>query len=117
VLWGLAKELKSSHAVIIFQVARRNADQYCQGKLGYSSTNMRFIEGHIELLDVAGVADESMDLIISNCVVNLSPDKPRVLQQAYRVLAPGGELYFSDVYSDRRLPEDVQKNEARPWSS
>ena len=45
-----------------------------------------------------------MDLIISNCVVNLSPDKRAVLREAFRVLADGGEMHFSDVYADRRLP-------------
>jgi arsenite methyltransferase len=45
-----------------------------------------------------------MDLVISNCVVNLSPDKRAVLREAHRVLANGGEMYFSDVYCDRRLP-------------
>jgi SAM-dependent methyltransferase len=49
----------------------------------------------------AGIADNSIDIIVSNCVVNLSPDKKRVLAEAYRVLAPGGEFYFSDVYCDR----------------
>ena len=73
--------------------------------------NMRFIEGHIEYLDKAGIADESFDLVISNCVVNLSPDKKRVLQEAYRVLAKGGEFYFSDVYCDRRLPQHVKDHE------
>lgn len=92
-------------------MARRNADKYCQQRLGYAASNMRFVEGHIEFLDKAGIADESLDLVISNCVVNLSPDKPRVLQQAYRVLAPGGEMYFSDVYCDRRLPDIIRKNE------
>lgn len=61
-------------------------------------------------LDRAGIEDNSVDLIISNCVVNLSPDKPRVLREAYRVLRPGGELYFSDVYSDRRVPEAARKD-------
>lgn len=70
-------------------------------------------QGYIEYLDQAGIEDESQDMVISNCVINLSPDKPRVLAEAYRVLAPGGELYFSDVYCDRRLPADVQKNEVR----
>eukprot|EP00755_Sulcionema_specki_P005031 Sspe_Gene.4730::Locus_1557_Transcript_4_5_Confidence_0.222_Length_1590::g.4730::m.4730 len=50
-------------------------------------------------------------MVISNCVVNLSPDKPSVLREVYRVLADGGEFYFSDVYCDRRLPEKVQKHE------
>ena len=72
---------------------------------------MRFVKGHIELLDEAGIAGESMDLIISNCVINLSPDKGRVIQQAFRVLAPGGEMYFSDVYCNRRVPESAQKDE------
>ena len=52
-----------------------------------------------------------MDIILSNCVVNLSPDKARVLAEAYRVLRPGGEFYFSDVYSDRRVPAEAQQNE------
>jgi len=39
--------------------------------------------------------------------INLSPDKPAVLREVYRVLAPGGEMYFSDIYCDRRLPQEV----------
>lgn len=54
-----------------------------------------------------------MDLIISNCVVNLSPDKTRVIREAFRVLRPGGEMYFSDVYADRRVPAALQKDEVR----
>ncbi len=79
--------------------------------LGYTQPNMKFIQGHIEYLDKAGIEDHSVDIVISNCVVNLSPDKPRVLQEVYRVLAPGGEFYFSDVYCDRRLPKHVQEHE------
>ena len=94
------------------QVAREHADAYCQQTLGYKASNMRFVQGHIELLDEAGISDESVDLVISNCVINLSPDKAQVLREAYRVLTPGGEMYFSDVYCDRRLPESVQKDEA-----
>ena len=72
---------------------------------------MEFIEGHIEFLDRAGIKDSSQDLIISNCVVNLSPDKARVLREAYRVLDVGGEFHFSDVYCDRRVSEAARKNE------
>ncbi len=71
---------------------------------------MCFVNGHIEFLDKAGIKDSSVDIIISNCVVNLSPDKRRVLSEAYRVLAPGGEMYFSDVYSDRRMSPEAQQH-------
>ncbi|PSC70020.1 Arsenite methyltransferase [Micractinium conductrix] len=90
------------------EVARKHADEYCTKTLGYASPNMRFVEGTIEDLAAAGIADASVDLIISNCVINLSPDKAAVLREAYRVLAPGGEMYFSDVYCDRRLPTEVR---------
>ena len=52
-----------------------------------------------------GLKPESFDIIVSNCVINLSPDKPAVLKGAFNLLKPGGELYFADVYADRRLPE------------
>jgi arsenite methyltransferase len=52
-----------------------------------------------------------VDIIISNCVVNLSPDKLSVLREAYRVLAEGGEFYFSDVYCDRRIPQAIRTHE------
>ena len=79
--------------------------------LGYKRSNLTFVEGKIERLDQAGISDSSVDLVISNCVVNLSPDKQRVLSEAYRVLAPGGEFYFSDVYCDRRLPAEVLQHQ------
>eukprot|EP00775_Hariotina_reticulata_P007541 gene7541-7751_t len=82
-----------------------------QQQLGYSKQNMKFVQGEIEKLSAAGVAADSVDLIISNCVINLSADKAAVLQEAYQALAPGGELYFSDVYCDRRLPVDVRCHE------
>jgi arsenite methyltransferase len=51
-----------------------------------------------------GPGDASFDVVVSNCVVNLSPDKEAVLRQVHRLLKPGGEFYFSDVYADRRVP-------------
>lgn len=92
------------------ECARKYVDVYTQS-LGYTQPNLRFIKGNIEFLDKAGIADASVDIIISNCVINLSPDKPRVIAEAYRALAPGGELYFSDVYCDRRLPASLRSNE------
>jgi SAM-dependent methyltransferase len=91
-------------------VAREHADAYCTQTLGYGLSNMRFVKGFMEDLSSAGVADGAADLVISNCVVNLSPDKPAVLREAFRVLSPGGEFYFSDVYADRRVPEAARKD-------
>lgn len=92
-------------------VARKYVDEYCKKTLGYGKVNMRFEKGTIEDLKAAGIKKASVDLIISNCVINLSPDKPAVLSEAYRVLANGGEFYFSDVYCSRRLPEGIRAHE------
>jgi len=71
-------------------------------QFGYS--NVDFLQGQIENLAMVGIADNSIDVVVSNCVINLSPDKPKVLAEIFRVLKPGGELYFSDVFADRRIP-------------
>ena len=92
------------------QVARAHVESYTRS-LGYAQPNMRFVKGLIEYLDEAGLSDSSADLVVSNCVVNLSPDKARVLREVYCVLSTGGEFHFSDVYCDRRLPETVRKHE------
>ena len=73
-------------------------------KFGYAQPNVRFCKGYIEDLKEAGLRDEHFDVVVSNCVVNLSPDKELVLREVYRVLKEGGEFFFSDVYVDRRLP-------------
>jgi arsenite methyltransferase len=70
--------------------------------------NVTFIKGYIEKLDELDLEPGSFDIIVSNCVVNLSPDKEAVLNGIHRLLKPGGEFYFSDVYSDRRVPESVR---------
>ncbi|CAE8612076.1 unnamed protein product, partial [Polarella glacialis] len=72
--------------------------------------NVEFKLGFIERLGELGLPDSSFDVIVSNCVINLSPDKEAVLSEAYRLLKPGGELYFSDVYSDRRVPKALQED-------
>jgi arsenite methyltransferase len=86
------------------EVARR-------GQLAHRETtgldNLDFRDGVIEDLAAAGIADASVDVVISNCVLNLSSDKERVLAEILRVLKPGGELFFADVYGDRRIPPDL----------
>uniref|UniRef100_A0A674NW22 Arsenite methyltransferase n=1 Tax=Takifugu rubripes TaxID=31033 RepID=A0A674NW22_TAKRU len=90
-------------------VAQTHLD-YHMKEFGYKSPNVTFVKGFIEALTEAGLEKGSFDIITSNGVVNLSPDKKRVLAEAYSVLKDGGELYFSDVYSSGRLTEDIRKD-------
>ncbi|MEC8179589.1 MAG: methyltransferase domain-containing protein [Pseudomonadota bacterium] len=88
-------------------VAREHEDWHRE-RFGYAKSNVRFIEGDIEKLGDLDLEDGSFDVIVSNCVINLVADKRAVFDAAYRLLKPGGELYFSDVYSDRRVPEGLR---------
>ncbi|MEO6154156.1 MAG: methyltransferase domain-containing protein [Thermomonas sp.] len=69
--------------------------------------NLDFRDGRIEALAAAGIEDASVDVVISNCVLNLSADKAQVFAEILRVLKPGGELLFSDVYADRRISTEL----------
>ncbi|XP_051475623.1 arsenite methyltransferase isoform X3 [Apus apus] len=91
------------------EVAKKHI-AYHMNKFGYQKPNVEFLQGYMEQLGDAGLADESYDIVISNCVINLVPDKRAVLQEAYRVLKPGGEMYFSDVYTSQHLSEAVRKH-------
>jgi SAM-dependent methyltransferase len=80
--------------------ARANAEEMGTG-------HVEFRLGEIEHLPVA---DDSADLVMSNCVINLSPDKPSVYKDAFRVLKPGGRLAIADILATAVLPEEVQEN-------
>lgn len=89
------------------------ANQYVgwhMDKFGYRKPNVKFVKGYIEDLKTAGIEDASIDVVISNCVINLSPDKEKVFSEIARILKPGGELYFSDVFAGRRIPQPLQSD-------
>lgn len=88
-------------------VAERHRQHHAE-QFGYA--NVRFVCGEIEQLDQLGLEAASFDLVISNCVVNLSTDKQAVLQGVRQLLKPGGEFYFADVYADRRVPAALQQD-------
>jgi arsenite methyltransferase len=75
--------------------------------------NVEFCQGEIEHLPID---DDSMDVIISNCVINLSSDKPAVFRDAFRVLKPGGLIAMSDIVTNGILPENI-KSDLNAWSS
>ncbi len=79
-------------------------------KFGYAKPNVEFKKGYIEDLNSSGIKDNSVDVVMSNCVINLSPDKRKVFSEIFRVLKPGGELYFSDVFAGRRVPDDLSND-------
>ena len=79
-------------------------------KFGFS--NVELVNGYIE--DLGFLENNSIDIIISNCVINLCPDKELVLREIFRVLKKGGEFYFSDVYSNSRIPDEL-KNDSILW--
>jgi len=89
----------------MIDLANRNRE-----KVG--ATNVEFRHGQIEALPVES---NSVDVIISNCVINLAPDKDRVFREAFRVLKPGGRLQVSDIVWTRPVPQDVREDMER-WA-
>lgn len=91
-------------------LASRKYIQYHQEKFGYAKPNTSFVQGYMEKLGEAGMEKDTIDIIVSNCVVCLCPDKKAVLQEAYRVLKDGGEMYFSDMYASKVVPDHLRKD-------
>ncbi|MEL3907603.1 MAG: arsenosugar biosynthesis radical SAM protein ArsS [Treponemataceae bacterium] len=93
------------------QIAVAKKYQKEQAKIfGYKKPNTSFHFGYIEDLKSLGIKDNTIDVVTSNCVINLSPFKKQIFQEVYRVLKVGGELCFSDVFVDRRLPDRIKND-------
>ena len=91
------------------QVARRHEDWHRE-RFGFERSTVSFMEGDIARLGDLELEAGTFDLIVSNCVINLVEDKAAVFAAAHRLLKPGGELYFSDIYSDRRTSAAMRQD-------
>ncbi len=101
------KRVGETGRVIGIDMTAEMIEKARSNKENLGAENVEFRLGEIEHLPVA---DETVDVVISNCVINLSPDKPQVFREAYRALRPGGRLAVSDIVTDGPLPERIKDN-------
>ena len=107
-----AKQVGETGYVIGVDMTAAMIEKARANKTKMGIKNVEFRLGEIEHLPVA---DDSVDVVISNCVINLSPDKPQVFREAFRVLRPGGKMSVSDIVTDGPLPEEI-KNSLSAWA-
>lgn len=93
----------------MLEIARRNAPIVARN-LGYPASNVEFRKGMAESMPVE---DSRVDLIVSNCVINLAPDKRKVFREMYRVLRPGGRFTISDIVADQPVPQYLVHDTAK----
>jgi len=102
-----SKKVGSKGRIIGVDMTKAMIEKAKQTAEKYDYNNVEFRLGEIEALPVE---DDEVDVIISNCVINLSPDKKKVFQEAYRVLKPQGRMLVSDIVTEGKLPLEVRKN-------
>jgi len=101
------KKVGTKGRVIGVDMTRTMIERSMQTAKKHGYNNVEFKLGEIEDLPVE---DNSIDVIISNCVINLSPDKKKVFNEAYRVLKLGGRLIISDMVTNKKLPQSIREN-------
>jgi SAM-dependent methyltransferase len=107
-----ANRVGPTSRVIGIDMTEEMVDRAKNIAIGHGYHNVEFRLGEIEKLPIE---DKSVDAIISNCVINLSPDKSKVFREAYRVLKPKGRLTVSDIVSEGALPDEI-KSDSNAWA-